>query len=173
MNLRELARQQQSEQQGPQEPRHEPQQIGAAAAALPLRQQQERERAAAAAAAAVYKEYQENIKRGESLRTGIIKGLEAGENPYKLLYMAAECIGCMMGETKVFAATVKDLIKEVYGDALQEPRATVLELEEVRARLAMLRRPDLKRTRNINAAIMAYERRERELMTLQAEKHKK
>ena len=74
----------------------------------------------------------------------------------------------MTGETKVFAETVKGRISEIYSDALQVPQAAALELDDVRARLAMLRRPELKRTYNIDAAIRAHEQREKELMTLQA-----
>lgn len=158
MNLREFARNQQSE----------PQEIRPAAPALPLQRQQEHEKAVTASAADAYRQYQENIRRAGGLRTDIIRGLEAGENPYKLLYLAAECIGSMTGETKVFADAVKGRITEIYGDALQVPQAAALELDDVRARLAMLRRPELKHTRNIDAAIRAHEQREKELMTLQA-----
>lgn len=134
--------------------------------AAPLQRQQKKEQATEARAAAAYREYQENIKRAGSLRTAILKGLDAGENPYRLLYMAAECIGRMTGETRVYAETVKGRITEIYGDALHEPQAAALELDDVRARLAMLRRPELERTSNLTAAIRAHEQRERELMSI-------
>lgn len=134
--------------------------------AAPLQRQQEQAATVEAQAAAAYREYQENIKRAGELRTAILKGLDAGENPYRLLYMAAECIGRMTGETKAFAETVKGRITEIYGDGLHDPQAAALELDDVRVRLKMLRRPELEYTRNLDAAIRAHEQRERELMSI-------
>lgn len=134
--------------------------------AAPLQRQQEQAATVEAQAAAAYREYQENIKRAGELRTAILKGLDAGENPYRLLYMAAECIGRMTGETKAFAEIVKGRITEIYGDGLHDPQAAALELDDVRARLKMLRRPELEHTRNLDAAIRAHEQREHELMSI-------
>lgn len=117
-------------------------------------------------AARICREYQQNTQRANALQTSILKGLTAGENPYKLLYMAVECIGRMTGETRVFADTARGRIMEIYGAALKQPQAAALELEEVRARLAMLERPELEQTRNLTDAIRTHRERERELLSI-------
>lgn len=116
--------------------------------------------------ASIYREYQDNTIRAAALQTAILKGLDAGESPYKLLFMAAECIGRMTGETRVFADTVKAKITEIHGEALQRPQAATVELADVRARLAMLERPELEQTRALTAAIRAHKARERELLAI-------
>lgn len=47
---------------------------------------------------AAFKEYQENIKRSGTLRSEILKGAQAGDDPTELLLKAAECIGRMTGD---------------------------------------------------------------------------
>jgi len=66
----------------------------------------------------MYAEYQKNIKRSESLRIQINKGVEAGEPPITLLIKAIECISLMTGDKMFRQLSEKirktcDTIKEV------------------------------------------------------------
>lgn len=89
--------------------------------------------------AEVYKRYQEATKTSEQARTAITKGLQAGENPYKLLLTAVDCIGKLTGDT-VFSSSAKDTITLLYGEVMGDPNALEIELEDVETRLEHLRR---------------------------------
>lgn len=97
----------------------------------------EREQADNTRTAEVYKQYQQNIARSGQLRTDIIKGVKAGESPYKLLLKAIECISLMTGDRLFLDATKAD-IKSIYGAGLLEGEPLQTELEEVQGRLAKL-----------------------------------
>lgn len=56
-----------------------------------------------------YKECQNNIKRSETLRTEILKGVSAGEDIQSLFLKAAECISRMTGDS-VFLDQIKKRI---------------------------------------------------------------
>ena len=97
----------------------------------------EREQADNTKTAEVYKQYQQNISRSGQLRTDIIKGVKAGESPYKLLLKAVECISLMTGDSLFLDATRAD-IKSIYGAGLLEVEPLQVELEEVQTRLVKL-----------------------------------
>lgn len=158
MNLWEFAA-----QQAPQTP---PEDTGEDRGLAPLQIDQERRRDAEARALEVYREYQENTRKSEAAQAAILKGIQAGANPYRLLITACECIGRMSGN-RSFADMAGAYIEEITGRGLQEPDALELELEGVRARLAMLRRPELEQTAAIRRAITEHERREREITDAQ------
>ena len=48
----------------------------------------------------VMQEYQDNIKRADTLRSDIIKGARKGTDSGELFRMASECIGRMTGDKK-------------------------------------------------------------------------
>lgn len=58
-----------------------------------LQREQEKRTAEQERALQICREYQDNIKKIGSAQTFILKGIKAGENPYKLLLTACECIG--------------------------------------------------------------------------------
>ena len=161
MNLWEFAA-----QQAPQEPQTPQEAPGEGKSLAPLQIDQERRRDAEARALEVYREYQENTRKSEAAQAAILKGIQAGANPYRLLITACECIGHMTGN-RSFADMAGAYIEEIHGRGLQELDALELELEGVRARLAMLRRPELEQTAAIRRAIAEHERREREIADAQ------
>lgn len=139
---------------------------------MPLLMEQERKQKEREQALQTYKERQEAIIKSAEARTAILKGLQAGEPPEKLLLIAVDCISAITGDSVFSAQSRKDMI-EIYGMGLLQPQALQIELDEVRTRLAMLQRPELDAEpedsrRRIAAAIRAHQRREREIMSLQA-----
>ena len=62
----------------------------------------------------VYRQQQENIKRAGTLRTEILKGVQAKEEPLALLLKAVQCIGLMTGDTVIYRQCEKDIAK-AYG----------------------------------------------------------
>lgn len=172
MNLWEYAAKQ---AETPQEAAQEPQD-GAETVSLesiaPLLIAQERRTAEQERALQICKEKQEATVKSAEARTAILKGLQAGEPPEKLLLIAVDCISAITGDNVFSAQSRKDMI-EIYGMGLLQPQALQIELDEVRTRLAMLQRPELDAEpedsrRRIAAAIRAHQRREREIISLQA-----
>ena len=133
----------------------------------PLHKKREAQRAENARSLAICQEYNANRAKSGQLKAEILKGLNAGESPYTLLMKAAECIGLLTGETRVFSQSVKDKITEIYGQGLTDSRALEIELADVRRRLATLTRPDLEQTANIKNAIRAHKEREQQILSLQ------
>ena len=158
MNLRQYAAQ---AAQQPQEPQKTEKTY------TPLHKKREAQRAENARSLAICREYDANRAKSGQLTAEILKGLNAGESPYILLMKAAECIGLLTGETRVFPQSVKDKITEIYGQGLTDSRALEIELADVRRRLATLTRPDLEQTANIKNAIRAHKEREQQILSLQ------
>ena len=79
----------------------------------PLHKKREAQRAENARSLAICQEYNANRAKSGQLTAEILKGLNAGESPYILLMKAAECIGLLTGETRVFPQSVKDKITEI------------------------------------------------------------
>lgn len=161
MNLWELAA-----QQAPERPQEPTEGKGEGKALAPLQIDQERRRDAEARALEVYRTYQDNTHKSEAAQTAILKGIQQGANPYRLLITACECIGYMTGN-RDFATMAGAYIEEISGRGLNDPAALGVELEGVRARLAMLRRPELEQTAAIRRAITEHERRELEIIEAQ------
>ena len=133
----------------------------------PLHKKREAQRTEKARSLAICQEYNANRAKSGQLTAEILKGLNAGESPYILLIKAAECIGLLTGETRVFPQSVKDKITEIYGQGLTDSRALEIELADVRRRLATLTRPDLEQTANIKNAVKAHKEREQQILSLQ------
>lgn len=129
-------------------------------AALVIKQTHDNE--ATERARAVYAEYQENIKKSQSLQTEILKGIQAGDKPAALLVKAAECITAMTGN-KLFADQVHRDIVEMYGGIFQEQGALEIELQEVNQRLERLRQAQ---GANVRTAIKEHEERARQIALL-------
>lgn len=89
----------------------------------------------------IYAQYQQNIKRTETLRGDIARAIKQGEDPLVVLLKAVECISLMTDDPLLLQQCQADIL-EVYGWGLGEPAPLKLELEETKARLAMMTRPE-------------------------------
>lgn len=128
-----------------------------------------REKEAHEKAIRVYKEYQENIKRSEMLRSSILHDIKLGQDPYNLLLKAIECISLMTGE-KLYYKQGKDDLQTIYG-ALGYNAPAEQEVQEVQERLnnlikALEQEPDRRSKERINRAIKAHEERKEYLLKL-------
>lgn len=90
----------------------------------------------------MYDAYQKKINQAGTLKSDIIKGLEAGEDPVIILLKALKCISLITGDTAIYDQG-KDTLLAVYGWGRSEPVPLELELKETEERLAMLTRPEL------------------------------
>lgn len=132
-----------------------------------LQREQERRTAEQERALQICREYQDNIKKSGSAQTFILKGIQTGENPYKLLLAACECIG-RLTSNRAFKEQASADIEAIAGKGLLQPEALEIELEGIQSRLAMLTRPELEREpedsrRRIAAAIRAHRQRAGEI----------
>jgi len=125
-----------------------------------LAREQAQEAQRGAQAAEVYRKYLEATRASEEARIALIKGIQAGANPYRLLLTATDCIGKLTGDTSFLDITRADLL-HLHGDVLGEPQALEIELEELEARLERLRAAD--QSPRVRAAIQAHENRAQEL----------
>lgn len=96
-----------------------------------------REKADHARTLEVYRDYQSNIRNAGDLRSQILNGARAGEDPITLLLKAVQCISSMTGE-KLFSEQVEQDLKAIYGEALLEPIPLEWERDEVKDRLDRL-----------------------------------
>jgi len=111
--------------------------------------------------AAIYKRYNDNMKAAGTAPTDILKGMDAGEDIYKLFLMAAAALSRTISEPGFYAAVEKKLLA-VYGRGLCEPGALDVEIEQTARRLAMLtaaegRADDEDDQRRIKTAIISHE----------------
>ena len=109
----------------------------------------------------MYGSYCENRAKANTYIAQLLKGARAGEEPVRLLLTACKCISAMTGE-KVFLEQIEDDIKAIYGEALLEPTAIKISLEDAQKRLQKLQEarqregltPDEKK--RIDSAIKAH-----------------
>lgn len=87
---------------------------------------------------AAYTHYQGNIKRSGTLRSEILKGLGAGEDPVILLLKAIDCISGMTGDKALYYDAERK-IKAVYGWGLKDKGVLKIMREEAEERLQKLR----------------------------------
>lgn len=86
----------------------------------------------------IFREYQENIKRGGQLQVEITKGVKAGESVYKLFLKAVKAIS-LMTSNSLFYSQIEADTRAIYGEGLQEQAPLQCELEEVQKRLTRLK----------------------------------
>lgn len=73
-----------------------------------------------------------NIKKSETARINITRGLALGENPFALLIIAIKCIADMSGDSTFYDVCCKS-IQAVYGAGLEDRdylKIKIAELEE-------------------------------------------
>ena len=63
-------------------------------------------------AAAVYKKYQDNIRKAQTMKSEILIGAKNGDDLKGLLLKAAVCIGCLTGDSKVYAENMKQYLEK-------------------------------------------------------------
>lgn len=102
-----------------------------------LQRKLDQRQAEKAALAAIFAQHNENTKTTGKLQTDILKGIEAGENIYKLFLMAARALSMTIGNPG-FYTMIENNIIAIYGGGLNEPGALDLEKEQTRARLEKL-----------------------------------
>ncbi len=112
----------------------------------------------------MYGSYSENRAKASVYIAQLLKGARAGEAPVRLLLTACKCIGAMTGE-KAFLEQIEGDIKAIYGEALLEPTAIKIALEDTENRLIRLqeayKRKDLQPEdrKRIDSAIKAHKAR--------------
>jgi len=62
-----------------------------------------------------------NIKKSETARRDICRGLALAENPFRLLMIAIGCIADMSGDGTFFSSCQQSL-KNIYGAGLEDPQ---------------------------------------------------
>ena len=118
----------------------------------------------------VYKTYQKNIHKSETLQTEIIKGLSAGEDIYSLFLKAVEALASVTNDNQLYKQAEAD-IREVYGVGLRQEQPIRRELEAVEHRLYLLEESLLWETesgerKRIERAIEAHKQRAEKLQNL-------
>lgn len=119
----------------------------------------------------VYREYQRNIAKSETLQSEILKGLKAGVDAHILLLKACKAISLMTSNTLFYSQTEADL-KAIYGEGFLEPIPLERELDEVRGRIGNMERAleregtETDGRERIQRAIKAHREREAHILGL-------
>lgn len=80
----------------------------------------------------------EMINKTESARAEILRGLAVGDNPFKILLIAVDCIGKLSGDT-VFTEQCRKNISVVYSSVLNDPQAVQLSMNELEERISRIK----------------------------------
>ena len=116
---------------------------------------------------AVYEKYQINIRKSESLRSEILKGLKQGEDIYSLFLMAAETVSMLIDDVTFYRQIEKD-IKEIYGECFNEKDPIKIEINGIDKRLVKLKSAlekenDQSKSNRIRWAITEHEKKKTRL----------
>lgn len=131
MTLEEYARQQQ------QHPEEQAEQLQTDRQRTRLELEQEKQQQEKQQAFEVYKKYQENIRKTESISTDILKGLQRGESLATLFLQAVRAYTLCTGN-KAEYDIIADTLQTVYGKALHDAGAVELTADAIRNRLEHL-----------------------------------
>lgn len=148
--------------QGPQQkPTESPQNDLEQQQAPTLYRQAQRTQEAQKREADLYKEYQDNGRLVEGLKTEILKGIPEGKDLSILLGWALDAVGKLTHD-EVFYTQAKRDLGIIYGLALKEPGPLQQEAEAARDRLERIRaacilEPDTGARSRMEAAIRAHE----------------
>lgn len=80
-----------------------------------------------------------NIKKSETARRDICRGLSLAENPFRLLIIAIECIADMSGDSTFFSSCQQSL-ENIYGAGLEDPRYIEHRVSELKQSIDKLER---------------------------------
>lgn len=101
------------------------------------------------------------------LKTKILKGCKGAKNPFFVILDAAECIGLLTDDPKVYAEQIKKFIIEEYAQKQKNVQAMEVETAVLREELErLMKNPD---TKNPNVAKLIESKKERlnEIISLQ------
>lgn len=80
-----------------------------------------------------------NIKKSETARRDICRGLVLAENPFRLLIIAIGCIADMSGDG-TFLASCQQSLESVYGAGLEDSRYIAHRVSELEQSISKLER---------------------------------
>ena len=80
-----------------------------------------------------------NIKKSETARRDICRGLALAENPFRLLMIAIGCIADMSGDVTFFSSCQKSL-ENIYGAGLEDPQYIDNRISELKQSIDKLER---------------------------------
>lgn len=103
----------------------------------PVAAQQSQARDDQESARLVYRQYQENVRKGSQLETALLKDLQSGQNVCVLLLQAIHIIGLYTGNT-VTETVAKETIESVYGIALRDTAALAMSADAIKKRVERL-----------------------------------
>lgn len=80
-----------------------------------------------------------NIKKSETARREICRGLALAENPFRLLIIAIGCIADMSGDG-TFLSSCQQSLEKIYGAGLEDPRYIEHRVSELKQSIDKLER---------------------------------
>ncbi len=80
-----------------------------------------------------------NIKKSETARRDICRGLSLAENPFRLLMIAISCIADMSGDG-MFYSSCQQALENVYGAGLEDPQYIDNRISELKESIGKLER---------------------------------
>ena len=80
-----------------------------------------------------------NIKKSETARRDICRGLVLAENPFRLLMIAVKCITDMSGDGTFFSSCQQSL-ENIYGAGLEDPQYIDNRISELKQSIDKLER---------------------------------
>lgn len=80
-----------------------------------------------------------NIKKSETARRDICRGLSLAENPFRLLMIAISCIADMSGDG-MFYSSCQQALENVYGAGLEDPQYIEHRISELKQSIDKLER---------------------------------
>lgn len=80
-----------------------------------------------------------NIKKSETARRDICRGLALAENPFRLLIIAIRCISDMSGDGTFFSSCQQSL-ENIYGAGLEDPQYVDNRISELKQSIDKLER---------------------------------
>lgn len=80
-----------------------------------------------------------NIKKSETARRDICRGLSLAENPFRLLMIAISCIADMSGDG-MFYSSCRQALENVYGAGLEDPQYIDHRVSELKQSIDKLER---------------------------------
>lgn len=80
-----------------------------------------------------------NIKKSETARRDICRGLALAENPFRLLIIAIRCISDMSGDSTFFLSCQQSL-ENIYGAGLEDPQYIDHRISELKESIDKLER---------------------------------
>ena len=101
------------------------------------------------------------------LKTKILKGCKGAKNPFFIILDAAECIGLLTDDPKVYAEQIKKFIIEEYAQKQKNVQAMEVETAVLREELErLMKNPDTKNP-NVEKLIESKKERLNEIISLQ------